>query len=142
MQLKAWGSGAISTNSYLQQIAWLGSSDQNGPGERVDDAGIDGIENGLGYAGVKLTVESVAGFQHDLFTFVNLQHGRDVWMPAIVACDRLLTQRLAAIDVNARHGLNLPDSVGLVRQYLVRQYKELLRCQLPKTYPTLPQTPT
>ena len=97
------GWGWMSTELHFQQVAGFRALDGHRAGERVNHAGVHAREIGLGYSRTHLAVEGVAGFQRNLLALVNLDHGRDVGMPAVMACVRLLAKALAAVDGNALH---------------------------------------
>ena len=87
-------------NLHLEQVARLGTFHIHRPGERVHHVQVRRGHNVQARGRAHLPVERVARLQDDLVARLAADHRRDVRMPAVVPCVRLLQQRLVPVDTD------------------------------------------
>jgi hypothetical protein len=88
----------------FDHVAGLGALDEDRPGQRMDETGVDVGQIGGSRTRTDLPVERVPRFQHHLLALGGLQDRCDIGMVAVVAAVRLGGQRLFPVDADCVHG--------------------------------------
>src|SRR5579862_3240842 len=92
----------------LEQIARLGAADKDRPGQRMDAIEIAGQQILSGGLRRDLAVKRIARLDLDLLAGSRFDHGRDRFVPAVMALLRLVGERLVVVDGDAFH-IRLPE---------------------------------
>ncbi len=87
----------------LEDVAGLRALDEDRTGERMNRARFHLGHIGLGGAGPQLAVDTIARRQDDLFALVHGDERRNVRVKPVVTGRRLISQSLAAVDLDAFH---------------------------------------